>query len=342
MIGRFGSQPALCILFWFAVVLMLFFGEACEATVAPRPFRIYMITWRGVTDVEQGFQNYMAEKNIPVEYIMRDANKDQAKLADFVNEIRRLKPDLVYTWGTPVTLGIVGRYDAPNTSDFIRDIPVVFALVADPVGVKMVHSLLSPKRNITGVYHIAGVDSVIAGITSFRAFKKIGILYNKTEPNMVSYVKDLRSLSAAKGFQLLERTFKLGADGKPVADGVANVLHDLKNNGAEWLLIGPDSYLTSIPEIIGPALREVKLPVFATTEAVIKFPEGVLAGLVCKYYSIGQFAGFKAEQILVKKEKVSDIPIQTLRRFSYIVHIDVAKELLFYPPVSMFNYAEIL
>lgn len=273
---------------------------------------------------------------------MRDANKEKSKLVEFVEEIRRLKPDLIYTWGTPATLGVVGRYDSANSSEFIRNIPVVFTLVADPVGVKIVPTLSSSKRNVTGVYHVAGVDSVIAGITSYRPFKKLGILYNKTEQNMVAYVKELRNLSAAKGFQLMERTVKLDADGKPVADGVADILRDLKKNGAEWLLIGPDSYLTTIPEIIGPTLREVKLPAFATTEAVINFPEGVLAGLVSKYYSIGQFTGFKAEQILVNKTAAADIPVQTLQRFSFIVHIGVAKELLFYPPVSMFNYAEIL
>jgi putative ABC transport system substrate-binding protein len=141
---------------------------------------------------------------------------------------------------------------------------------------------------------------------------------------------------------LIERSFKVGPDGKPTSEGVGDILRDIKKNGAEWLLIGPDSYFGSILDIMGPAVRETKLPAFAAVEAAAMAPEGILAGLVCKYYSIGQFSGYKAEQILTGKTTPSAIPVETLKRFSYVVRINVAKELQFFPPVSMFNYAEIL
>lgn len=341
MIGRFISRAAVFMLSLFAFAVMFLFGAVQEATAAARPFRIYMITWREMTDVERGFQNYMAEKNIPVEYIMRHANKDPSKLAGFVEEIRRLKPDLVFTWGTTVTLGVVGRYDDKNKAKYIRDIPVVFGLVADPVGVKIVPDLASSKSNVTGVYHMASAEAIITGINSYRRFSKLGMLYNGLEMNSVAYAGDIRKLSTKMGFKLFERKFRIGADGKPSPEGVIDLLRDLKRSGAEWLLLGPDSYSTSIGDILGPALREVGLPVFATTEGNM-FPSGVLAGLISKYYSVGQFSAYKAEQILVQKQPAAAVPVETLKRFSYIIRMEVAKELKFYPPVSMFNYAEIL
>jgi putative ABC transport system substrate-binding protein len=140
---------------------------------------------------------------------------------------------------------------------------------------------------------------------------------------------------------LIEQKYKIGPDGKPSTEGLSDLLLSLKQSGAEWIAFGPDSYSTSIADILGPALKEVKLPVFSTTEGNM-FPVGVLAGLVSKYYSIGQFCGYKAEQILVQKKAAAEIPIETLKRFSYIIRMEVARELKFYPPVSMFNYAEIL
>lgn len=334
-------RQRIALLVTVAGIMFIFTGDQ-PVHAAQTPFRIYMITWRGPTDVDKGFQNYLAERNIPVEYIMRDANKNPALLPQFVEEIKRLKPDLVFTWGSPATLGVVGRYDDPHPEKYIRDIPVVFALVADPVGVHIVPALASSKKNVTGVYHIASTEAILAAIKAYRPFTRLGILYNKSEQNMVAYVKALRATADKRGIQLIERTFKIAADGKPSPEGVSDILSDIKKSGAEWLLIGPDSYFSSIVDVMAPAVREAKLPAFAAVEAAVMGPEGILAGLVCKYYSVGQFTGYKAEQILLGKKAPADIPIETLNRFSYVVRIGVAKELRFYPPVSMFNYAEIL
>lgn len=82
------------------------FGAATAAAAAfpaavlaqPRkPRKIYMITWRGNTDVEKGFQNYLTTRNLPVEFILRDAGQDAKRIAEFTDEIRQLRPDLVYT-----------------------------------------------------------------------------------------------------------------------------------------------------------------------------------------------------------------------------------------------------
>src|SRR5690606_25548679 len=115
--------------------------------VQDRPYRIYRVTYRGRTEVEDGFDDYLASNGIAVEFIERDAEQGKAKLSLFVDEIRELKPDLVYTWGTPVTLGIAGRYDAENKQDYITDIPIVFALVASPLNAKLVADRARPARN---------------------------------------------------------------------------------------------------------------------------------------------------------------------------------------------------
>lgn len=329
------------LLFGLAFIVLLAAGDA-SPVAARAPFRIYMITWRGATDVDKGFQNYLAEHHVPVEYIVRDANKNPAAIPGFVEEIRRLKPDLVFTWGTPATLGVVGKYNDPHPEKFIRDIPVVFSLVADPVGVGIAPSLASSTRNVTGVYHVASTESILAAMKAYRPFRKLGILYNRTEQNMVAYVKSLQENAARQGITVIARTFNLGPDGKPTPEGMSGLLQEIKAQGAEWLLIGPDSYFSSIVADAGPAIKETGLPTFAAVEAAAMAPEGVLGGLVCKYYSIGQFSGYKAEQILMKRVAPAAIPIETLKRFSYVVRIGVARELRFYPPVSMFNYAEIL
>jgi putative ABC transport system substrate-binding protein len=64
-----------------------------------------------------------------------------------------------------------------------------------------------------------------------------------------------------------------------------------------------------------------------------------LTGLVSSYYLVGQFAAFKAAQILQKGMRARDIPIETLSRYSFIVRMEVAEQLDILPPVALFNYA---
>jgi len=62
---------------------------------------------------------------------------------------------------------------------------------------------------------------------------------------------------------------------------------------------------------------------------------------VCRYRQIGEFAAFKAEQILTGKRKAREVPVETLARFSFVVRMDVAKALDILPPVTIYNYAEL-
>ena len=330
-----------------------------------KKFRIYAITWRGKTQVEQGLMDFLGSRGVAVEFIWRDAAQNPAKLEEFVREIKAMQKmgepsrlDLIYTWGTPPTLGITGAYDAADTPSssppsspasllgtrFVRDIPVLFAAVAAPVAAKVVPSLTNQGRDITGVYHVAAIDAQIQAMRTYRKFTKLGVLYNAAEANSVATAESLRKLgssSKSEKFELIEATFDRGTDNKAIAAGIEEKILALKQAGAEWLYLGPDSFLFSQIERIAAAALEHRLPTFSATEGALNAHAPVLAGLVSSYYAIGQFAALKAEQILVKGKKARDIPIETLSRYSFIVRMKVAKQLDFLPPVSLFNYATI-
>ena len=74
------------------------FAQQPAAPLQSKPYRIYAITFRGMTDVEKGFQDYFAARKIPVEITFRDLNRDATRMPGFLDEIRRTRPDLVYTW----------------------------------------------------------------------------------------------------------------------------------------------------------------------------------------------------------------------------------------------------
>ena len=325
------------------LLVLLAIGLASDgiAQMSGRPYRIYAITFRGMTDVERGFQDYFASRRIPVQITWRDLNRDASRMPGFLEEIRRMRPDLVYTWGTSVTLGVVGTYDGYDPNTHITDIPVVFTLVAAPVLAKIVPDLKNSKRNVTGVFHVAPTEAQIRAMASYRPFKSIGILYTPTEQNSVVVVDEVREVSKRLGFQVVARPLKLDAQKKVTSEGAPEMIRELKQQKVDWLYLPPDSYLgTQAKSVIIPAAMENGLPTFASTEQLME--TGALTGLVSRYHSIGQFTAYKAEQILVHKVPASKLPVETLTRFSLQVRLDVAEQLKLPPPLPMFNYAELL
>jgi ABC-type uncharacterized transport system substrate-binding protein len=315
-------------------------GDA-QAQLSSRPYRIYAITFRGMTDVEKGFQDYFAARRIPVQITFRDLNRDSSRMPGFLEEIRRTKPDLVYTWGTSVTLGVVGTFDNVDPQVHITDIPVVFTLVAAPVLAKIVRDLKNPGRNVTGVFHVAPTEAQIRAMASYRPFKSLGILYTPTEQNSVVVVEEVREVSKRLGFSVIARPLKLDANKKVTSEGAPEMVRDLKQQNVEWLYLPPDSYLGTITKsVIIPAAMAAGIPTFASTEQLME--TGALTGLVSRYHSIGQFTAYKAEQILVNKVAAAKIPVETLTRFALQVRMDVADRLKLPPPLPMFNYAELI
>jgi putative ABC transport system substrate-binding protein len=320
----------------------LVLAQAASSTKSStKPFRIYAITFRGMTDVEKGFAEYFTARKIPVQIIYRDMNRDATRLAVFLDEIRTTKPDLIYTWGTSVTLGVVGPYDAVVPGQHITDIPVVFTLVASPALAKIVQDTKAPGRNVTGVTHVGPTDAQIRAMAAYRPFKTLGVLYTTSERNSVVVIEEIRRLGREQGFHTVERTFRMDANRKPTAEGAAELVRELKEGGAQWLYLPPDSFLGTLAEgIIIPTAMELGLPTFASTEQLMQ--AGALSGLVSRYYSVGQFTAHKAEQILVGKQSPASIPVETLQRFSYQIRMPAARRLNLPPPLPMLSYAELI
>jgi putative tryptophan/tyrosine transport system substrate-binding protein len=316
-------------------------GVGAGAINGGKPFRIYAITFRGMTNVEKGFEEYFASRKIPVQIIWRDMNRDAARLPAFLEEIRNTKPDLVYTWGTSVTLGVTGPFDGVVKGQHITDIPVVFTMVAAPVLAKITNDLKSSGRNVTGVTHVAPTEAQVQAMSSYRNFQTLGVLYTPTEKNSVVVLEELRRLGRERNFHTVERTFRLDAARKPSAEGAAELVRELKEAGAQWLYLPPDSFLGTLAEsVIIPAAMDVGLPTFATTEQLMQ--AGALSGLVSRYHAVGQFTAHKAAQILVDKTAPAAVPIETLKRFSFQVRMPVAQRLKLPPPLAMMGYAELI
>ena len=165
-----------------------------------RPFTIYMAVWRGCEDACDGFQDFFREEGIDANFIVRNANRDKNRLADFVREAKKLMVDLVLTWGTSVTVGMIGTLANTDPSQHITDIPVVFMIVADPVGAGVIEDYgFSGRANITGTRNRVPEEIQMRAIRAYRYFKQLGIIYNTNELNSGLNLKKMRQLARKMG-----------------------------------------------------------------------------------------------------------------------------------------------
>ena len=314
---------------------------AAPAVAAARPPRIFMILFRGETAVERGFRDYFAVNGMPVELIVRDVALDVSKVPQLVAEARAMKADLIYTWGTPITLAVVGKEGAVDPAKHVTDIPVVFTMVASPRGSGLVSSRTTSGRNITGACHVVPAIQQLGAIRAYRRFDRLAIIFNPAEPNSLQNVKELRALAASERFQLLERPVPLDAKGQPMAAALPAMVEELARDNVQLLYIGPDSFLAANRKVLTEAALAHRLPSFSATEILLR--EGkALFGLVSGYESVGRLTAHKVQQILRQRIAPAAIPVETLARFSYLVNMSVAAQLDLYPPLKVLNYAELM
>lgn len=313
---------------------------AAEPSKGQKPFRIYMALYRGWEEAAQGFKDYFTNQNIPVELIVRDAGQDKSKLKDFVAEAKALKVDLVFTWGTTVTQEMLGTHDAVDPAKHITDIPAVFAIVSQPVGSKVVPSLDSSGRNITGTSYLVPVETQLNLIQSYRPFSRLGMVYNPLEKNSLVAIEELKASGRTMGFDLIAVPVEV-VEGKPSVASIPDKVAEVKAAGVDYLYIPPDTFLNVNRDVLTGAALERKLPTFAAAENPVLTSKAMMGG-VYRYYTVGQLTAYKAEQILVHGKKPSEIPIDAPKRLSIIINMPVVRELGFYPPMNLLGLAEVV
>jgi putative tryptophan/tyrosine transport system substrate-binding protein len=300
--------------------------------------KVMMILFRGTTQAETGFMDHLRGR-LPVEFLVRDVAGARGKVREFVEEARRERVDLIYTFGTSVALDVVGAAGKVDPAVHVTDIPVVFNIVADPVGAGLAPAFAATGRNLTGVSHLVPMADQLRAMQRFRQVTKLGVIYNASEPNSTLAVTRLRGLAAQFKFQLVEEAITSGP--KPEAAEVAKAMQPLIAARPGFIYLPSDSSLIERAAAIVELARPAGIPIISATEGPIR-EDGALMGLVSNYANAGAFPGYKAEQILRGKEAVRNIPIETLQRFTLLVNMTTAVQLGVYPPLDLIKIAELL
>ena len=246
-------------------------------------------------------------------------------LQRLANELVALRPELILSSSTPSTAALLQQ---------TRTIPIIFALVADPIGSGFVTSLARPGGNVTGLTNLeptmAGkwlelLKEIAPGVV------RVAFLFNPaTAPYAEYYLKPFKAAAASLGVEAtiapVHNTHEL--------DAVVAAQAREPNGG---LVAMPDAFLNAHRmEIISLAAR-YRLP------AVYPYRFfGELGGLLSYGTDLtDQFrrAASYANRIL-KGEKPSELPVQAPVKFELVVNLATANALGLEVPLHLKQLAD--
>lgn len=218
------------------------------------------------------------------------------------------KPNLVVSIATPTSQAC---------AQAIKNIPIVFAAVSDPVGAGLVASLEKPGGNLTGTTDMSPVDRQLDLIREFLPkLKRLGVIYNSGEANSAAIVKVLKAECSKRGITLEEAAVANSA-------GVAQAAKSLVGK-AEAIYIPTDNTVVSVFEAIAKVGYDSKLPVFAAD--VDSVGRGAIAALAVDYYRMGRQTGEMAVRVL-KGAPTATMPVETLKEFQIHLNPGSAKKM---------------
>jgi putative tryptophan/tyrosine transport system substrate-binding protein len=251
---------------------------------------------------------WMEGRNIEIDTCWAKADVESTKRCS--KELVALQPDVILTVSTPVTAA---------TLQLTRTIPIVFVLVADPVGSGFVASLSQPGSNATGFTPIEGslggkwvelLKDIAPRIT------KVILMFNPPTATFVEgYLNPFKSAAASLGVE---------ASLAPV--------HDLAQIETLVSTSGQNSGLVVIPDLF-TNLHRTEIILLANHYHVPaidwsrSFAE--LGGLMSYGPNlVDEFrrAASYADRIL-KGAKPSELPVQAPVKFELVINLKTAKAL---------------
>jgi putative tryptophan/tyrosine transport system substrate-binding protein len=226
-------------------------------------------------------------------------------------ELIDLQPDVVFADSTPQARAVHRE---------TRTIPVVFALVADPVGAGFVESLSRPGWNLTGfVSYEEGIASkwlelltqIVPGI------KRAAIMFNPdTAPGGGLYLLPSFESAALKVEPIIARV-------RNEAD-IEAVITSLGSEPKAGLAVTPDIFLAVHRVLIMSLAARNKVPAVYVTRFFVR--DGGLVSYGPDFGDIFNRAAPYVDRIL-RGAKPADLPVQLPIKFEIGVNVKTAKAL---------------
>ncbi|MFB6461176.1 ABC transporter substrate-binding protein [Bradyrhizobium tunisiense] len=238
----------------------------------------------------------------------RSGGGDRARIAELANELIALKPDILLAVGTPSVEELRRR---------TATIPIVFAVVTDPVSQGFVENLAHPGGNVTG---FTDYDGPLAGkwlemLTQVTPpVRRVFVVYNPDTAPFASLM--LRTIEDAA------RTLHVAVEPAPVNDAGAIAALATRRDGG--FLVLPDFFTMANRTQLLAAIGEARLPAVFWSRTFVG-EGGLMAYSTDSTEQLRRAADY-IDRIL-KGARPADLPVQNPTRFELTINLKAAEAL---------------
>ena len=252
----------------------------------------------------EGMQDLGYIEGQNVRYEFRSDEGQINRLPELAAELVRIKVDVIVTWFTPA---------AQAAKRATREIPIVMALVGNPIETGLVESLARPGGNITGM---AGVAAELAGKSvqlireMMPSARRVAALANAPDPFSKPFVENIRLAGAATG-TIIDVIMLRG-----VAE-VEAAFPAMEKDRPDAVIVQPSLPTKRVAEL---AISS-RIPAVSVIRGFAK--DGGLMAYQSKEVDLYRQSASYVDKIL-KGAKPADLPIQQPTKFELIINMKTA------------------
>ena len=245
--------------------------------------------------------------NLKVDY--NNAQSDSTNNLAIAQKIASGDNDLVYAIATQA---------AQSAAQAVKNKPVLFAAVTDPLTARLVDNLERPGGNVTGASDTnpVAVQQIMEFIAEyFPDVKSVGIIINEGEENAVVMAKNAEDTLAKHGIKLVRAAVTNTSEVKQAAESLIG--------RADALFITLDNTVVSGVDSIIQIANEHDIPFFSSDRDTVE--RGAFMTVGFKYFDHGYQSGQMAVEILKNGKSPSEMSVSFPDKVDYILNMKAAE-----------------
>lgn len=276
-------------------------------------------------DAKRGFEDGLKELGINAKINYQNAQGDIPTATTIAQKFAKDEVDLIYAIATQA---------AQAAKQATSDIPVLFSAVTDPAESKIVADWEKPGGNVTGTSDMA--EETKSQLEMFGqidpSIKKIGILYNTSEPNSEIQIETVKEIAPDVGLEIIPQ-------GVSNINELAQTLDSILKK-VDALYIISDNLVASSVELVSNKLIEKNMVSVSAEESQVG--GGILITKGLSYYELGKQTARMAKEILVDGKSPSDMPVEKAEKVSLIVNEKTLESLKLDKNLDVFKDAKMV
>ena len=301
------------------LVLMLLLTKAADAA-EPYP-SIAMFEWQQDDTAESSFRSGIQKTFPEARFYVYSAAESPQLLDRLLTVAAARQHDLYYVSGTTATLAVLVR--EPNR-------PVIFTMVHDPVAEGIIASWEGSENNASGISNRVPVRNQLKTLKRIVDFRRLGVLYNPTNPDSRQQVQELTRLQLFLAFTLVHIPVS--------APDQAQNLKFSKDDKLDAVYLTRDPLIERLGDGLLERINQAGLPSLAADMTLVTH-KGALLGLVPDEYRIGRMAALSAVKVL-NGQPPAAIPSHSLDFFMVALNMQTARRMAVQVPFALLVMAD--